>query len=221
MTSLMPAILGAYHGLNPAMGWLFAVALGLQERRAAAVMRALPPIALGHAVSVALVVGLFAGAALVVPSNVLRFGAAALMFAFAAYLLLRGSAHPRWVGMRIGFRELTFWSFLMSSAHGAGLMLLPLLVRSQALPQSAFVASHQHATHATHATLATQATHGLYASSIGVLGLHTTAMFVAMACAALAVFHFLDVNYLRRVWLNLDIVWVFALLIAGVFTLAA
>lgn len=53
-------LLGAYHGINPGMGWLFAVALGLQERTRAAVLRALPPIALGHLVSIGAVLGILA-----------------------------------------------------------------------------------------------------------------------------------------------------------------
>jgi hypothetical protein len=108
--------LGAYHGINPAMGWLFAVALGLQEKRRQAVLRAMPPIALGHALSIGIVVGLFWLARASIPEPPLRYGAAAILFGFALYRLLR-SRHPNWVGMRVGFRDLTLWSFLMASAR--------------------------------------------------------------------------------------------------------
>src|SRR5882724_3001613 len=131
--------LGAFHGLNPGMGWLFAVALGLQEQKRAAVFRALPPIALGHALSVGIVI---AGALLACANfshTALRFSSATLLFAFGAYRLVR-SRHPNWVGMRVGFRDLTLWSFIMASAHGAGLMLIPLFMNS-ASPTPALYAS--------------------------------------------------------------------------------
>src|SRR5919107_5903176 len=121
------ALLGAYHGLNPAMGWLFAVALGLQERRRGAVLQALPPIALGHGVAVSLAVLVIGGAPIMVPLDVLRYVCAGVLILFGLYKLVRRK-HPRWVGMRVGFRDLTAWSFLMSSAHGAGLMLVPVLL---------------------------------------------------------------------------------------------
>src|SRR3712207_4532528 len=122
------ALLGAYHGLNPAMGWLFAVALGLQEQRRGAVLQALPPIALGHATAVLLAVLVVGVAQIVVPSDVLRYGCAGVLILFGLYKAVR-RRHPRWVGMRVGFRDLTAWSFLMASAHGAGLMLIPVLLR--------------------------------------------------------------------------------------------
>ena len=120
-------VLGAYHGINPGMGWLFAVALGLQEKSRRAVFRALPPIALGHALSVGSIVGVVLVARVGLPHAFLKFGAATILFAFGLYRLLR-SRHPKWVGMRVGFRDLVLWSFIMASAHGAGLMLVPLLV---------------------------------------------------------------------------------------------
>jgi len=200
MSWTMPALLGAYHGLNPAMGWLFAVALGLQEQRTAAVLRALPAIALGHAVSVAGAVLLFTGAAIVVSPDVLRIGAATGLFAFAAYLLMRRTRHRGGIGMQVGFRELTLWSFLMSSAHGAGLMLLPVLVRGTA-------PMHAHASHT------------MYANNIGILGIHAFSMFAAMTAAALVVYQFVGVDFLRRAWLNLDTVWVAALVVSGFVTL--
>ena len=203
MSWTMPALLGAFHGLNPAMGWLFAVALGLQERRSAAVLRALPPIALGHAVSIAVVVGVFAATALVVPGWMVRIGAAGVLFAFATYLVVKPRWHPRGVGMRVGFRDLVCWSFLMSSAHGAGLMLLPLMVHGST-PMAG------HAGHAAHAP-----------DGLGVLGVHTLAMFAVMTVAAVTVFSLVGVDILRRAWLNLDVIWIGALVIAGIVTLLA
>src|SRR5689334_11620562 len=96
-------LLGAYHGLNPGMGWLFAVALGLQERSRAAVLRAFVPIALGHALSVALVVAVLGVAQAFVAPTTLRNVGAVVLLIFGLYKLLAPMSHPRWVGMRVNF----------------------------------------------------------------------------------------------------------------------
>lgn len=119
--------LGAYHGINPGMGWLFAVALGLQEQRRSAVWRALLPIALGHALSIGIVVAVVLLLEHQIPTGAVRVGAACVLFGFGTYRLF-SSRHPRWGGMRVGWRDLTIWSFVMASAHGAGLMLVPVLL---------------------------------------------------------------------------------------------
>lgn len=203
---LTAAALGAFHGINPAMGWLFAVALGLQERRLAAVLRALPPIVLGHAASVAVVVLALLVLRRAVPLELVRWAAGAALLALGAYKLAR-RRHPAWVGMRVGFRDLTLWSFLMSSAHGAGLMLVPVILR----PERA-TAGHAH--DALPAGLGSSA-------ALAALGVHTLALFAVMAAVALAVFRLLGVDVLRRAWINLDVVWAAALLIAGAVTLVA
>ena len=195
------ALLGAYHGLNPGRGWLFAVALGMQERSTAAIVRALPAIALGHALSVALVVAAVAGAQRFVPLDAMRAIGATALLAFAVYLAVRRHAHPRWVGMRVGFRDLALWSFLTSSAHGAGLMLLPVLTGAGA---------SGHAGHAAHAGGATPTL---------ALGVHTAAMLIAMTAAAVVVFRVAGLALLRRAWVNLDAIWVGALVVAAVATL--
>ena len=204
MTYLSLAALGAFHGINPAMGWLFAVALGLQERRRSAVLRAIPPIALGHAVSVLIVVALVSAARLVVSPTALRLTGGTALVAFGAYKLLRRGTHPRWVGMRVGFRDLTLWSFLMSSAHGAGLMLVPVLLH---LPAS-HAGGHGHTLGATSASGAAAA-----------LAVHTAALLVVMAATAVVVFEVLGLELLRRAWINLDVAWAGALVVAGAVTL--
>ena len=120
--------LGAFHGVNPAMGWLFAVARGLQSGERAAVLRALGPIALGHAVSVALVVALVIALRGEIDPITMQIGAALGLIGFGALRLVRGARHRFRVGMVAGFRDLTLWSFLMATAHGAGLMLAPVLL---------------------------------------------------------------------------------------------
>ena len=205
------AILGAYHGINPSMGWLFAVALGLQERRRAAVLQALPPIALGHEFSVALVVALVSGAQALVPLQPLRLAGAAALLLFGAFKLLKPRAHFRWVGMRVGPGELVIWSFLMSTAHGAGLMLFPALL---GLP-SAEQAGGAHA----HAVPGFPASTDALVRNLAAVLLHTLAMLLAMGTVALLVHEKLGLVVLRRAWLNLDQVWAVALIAGGVITL--
>ena len=186
------AALGAFHGLNPAMGWLFAVALGLQEHRRGAVLAALVPIAAGHAASVAVVGLALAAAGLAVPLRDLRLAAAVVLIAFGLFRLLRPYAHPRWVGMRVGFRDLVLWSFVMASAHGAGLMLAPVFL---GLPGPA---GHVHA-----------------GGGLVILAVHTAAMFFVMGAVALAIYETVGLALLRRAWVNLDLVWAAALLVVG------
>jgi hypothetical protein len=211
------ALLGAYHGINPAMGWLFAVALGLQERRRAAVFRAFAPIALGHAVSVAAVVALLGAAQALVDLGALRLIGAGALVIFGLYKLLAPMSHPRWVGMRVHFRDLTAWSFLMSTAHGAGLMLLPVLLR---LPSGGAQAAHDMAGHAAHAAHMQMA--GAMAAStveFAAVAVHTAAMFLVMGAIAVVVFEKVGLAILRRAWVNLDLVWAVALIVTGALSL--
>src|SRR5260370_180793 len=131
-------LLGAYHGINPGMGWLSAVALGMQEKRARAVVRSLAPITLGHALAIGVVIALAGLAGIVVPLNYLKIAVAAGLIALGAYRIVR-SRHFHWGGMQVGFSELTLWSFLMASAHGAGFMVLPVVM---GLPASSAAAAH-------------------------------------------------------------------------------
>jgi hypothetical protein len=198
--------LGAYHGLNPGMGWLFALVLGLQERRRSAVLRALPAIALGHEAAVAVVALLVAVAQVVAAVELVRPAGAMALILFGSYKLVRPRSHPRWVGLRAGPRDLVVWSFLMSSAHGAGLMLLPILLGLPLEPVTPDlpVLSLDVAT--------------LVQDGAAVL-VHTLAMLVVMGMVALAVYEKLGVGVLRRAWLNLDLLWAVAVLAAGVLTL--
>jgi hypothetical protein len=207
------AALGAYHGLNPAMGWLFAVALGLQERRQGAVLQALPPIALGHAVAISLAVLVVGVARIMISPDVLRYACASALILFGVYKLARRK-HPRWVGMRVGFRDLTAWSFLMATAHGAGLMLVPVLLRLSSSEQAQ--GAHTHGTHADHAAMTGSAT---VLTDLAVVGLHTLAMFAVMGVVAVVVYERLGVMILKRTWFNLDLLWAGTLVVAGVVTL--
>ena len=210
-------LLGAYHGLNPAMGWLFAVGLGLQEGRREAVLKAFWPIALGHAAAVALVVAAVLAAQVVVPLDVLKYVGAGALILFGLHKLIRRK-HPRWVGMRVGFRDLTAWSFIMASAHGAGLMLVPVLLKlsgtMQEMEHRAHEA-HEHWGHGVHLFLANAAVLADFAA----VAVHTLAMFAVMGAVAVVVYEKLGVMILKRTWFNLDLVWAGALIVAGVVTL--
>jgi hypothetical protein len=209
--------LGAYHGINPAMGWLFAVGLGVQEKSRRAVLAALPPIALGHALSIGIFAGLVWLAQASIPARPLRIGAAAILIGFGLFRLMR-ARHPRWVGMRVGFRDLTLWSFLMASAHGAGLMLAPVLLGMGA----------DHAAHAEHdMAMSMEMGHAEHADMLQSLGtgplvplaavvVHTAALLLVAAAIALVVYQWVGLGILRRVWLNLDLIWVITLVVAGV-----
>jgi len=205
--------LGAFHGINPGMGWLFAVALGLQEKRRGAVLAALPPIALGHALSIAAVLALLYAARESLPAWALKAVAATVLLGFGLYRLVR-SRHPGWVGMRVGFRDLTAWSFLMASAHGAGLMLVPILLAGEH-------AGHmQGAGHAGHSLPSDQA--AAFATPLAWLAavvVHTLGHLLVAAALALLVYEKLGLSLLRSAWFNLDLVWGIALVLCGVLIL--
>jgi hypothetical protein len=198
--------LGAYHGINPGMGWLFAVALGMQQGSARGVWRALPPIALGHAAAVAVVVAIAAVARLVVPLAALNVLVAAVLMSLGIYRLWR-HRHPRVGGMQVGFCDLTLWSFLMASAHGAGLMVLPYV-----MPTAATVAAAEH-NHAHHV--------GAAAANVAAtaVALHTAAYFTVMVLAAWIVYRKLGLNVLRKAWFNMDWLWAGALVLSGMVVL--
>jgi hypothetical protein len=200
-------LLGAYHGLNPGMGWLFAVALGLQEGKGSAVAKALVPIALGHAVAIGIVVlvAVFLGMAL--PLLVIRYSVAVLLVGLGIYGLVR-HRHPRWVRMQVGFRDLTVWSFLMASAHGAGLMVLPVLLGSSTVEAASQMAGDHHMA-AVASPLA-----GILATVV-----HTTAYLSVTGLIAWVVYRKFGLALLRKTWFNFDLVWGSALVATGLCTL--
>jgi hypothetical protein len=188
---------GAYHGLNPAMGWLFALALGLQQDSERAIWLSLVPIALGHAASIALAAVAVLALQAIVPLKTLQVITAVLLIAFGAYKLVNWYRHPRWVGMRVRWHELAGWSFLMATAHGAGLMVAPALLgvmdmgHSSAMPHAA-------------------------GANVGLaVGLHTLSMLLTMVVVAWIVYRKLGLMVLRKGWVNFDLIWSAALLVVG------
>jgi hypothetical protein len=207
--------LGAYHGLNPAMGWLFAVALGIQQNNSRAVWQALVPIALGHAASVALAAIAILMLQTFISMSSLQLLMASMLIVFGIYKLINWYRHPRWVGMRVNWRELTGWSFLMATAHGAGLMIAPSLIALMSMQSSHDV----HAMHAGHASMGVNSAAGL---DIGLaVSAHTLSMFVTMALIAWVVYRKVGLMVLKKGWLNFDLIWAVALIFVGVITLIA
>jgi hypothetical protein len=202
-------LLGAYHGINPGMGWLFAVALGMQQGSARGVWRALPPIALGHAVAVSVVLLTVALAQVVVPLDALKVLVALALMTLGLYRLWR-HRHPRFGGMQVGFRDLTAWSFLMASAHGAGFMVLPFVMPR---PSTLTAASHEHAWH-----MASASTNVAVADAMAV-AVHTLAYLTVMSLAAWVVYRKLGLSLLRKAWFNMDWVWAGALVVTGMVVL--
>ena len=197
--------LGAFHGINPGMGWLFAVALGMQERRRSAVLRALVPLGLGHAVAVALAVGTALAAGLAIPLVWLRWSVAAVLVSLGV-LRFFSHRHPRWAGMRVGMGGLTVWSFLMATAHGAGLMVVPVFM-GMSMPAAGGHERHVHAA-------------GMGAGvALAATGLHAAGYLAMTAFVAVLVFEKLGVGMLRRAWVNLDLIWSAALVATGTLTL--
>jgi hypothetical protein len=200
-------LLGAYHGLNPGMGWLLAVALGMQEQKGSAVARSLIPISVGHAAAIGSVVLTSMLLGMTLPLTVMRYLVAALLVGMGFYCLVR-HRHPKWVRMKVGFRDLTVWSFLMASAHGAGLMVVPVLLHSNTVEAQNRIAGHSHISQIVTPLAGMLAT-----------GTHTLAYLAVTGLLAWVVYRKLGLALLRKAWLNFDLVWAAALVATGAVTL--
>ncbi|WP_088344132.1 MULTISPECIES: hypothetical protein [Rhodomicrobium] len=197
---LLLAGLGAFHGLNPAMGWLFAVALGLHRGSMAAVLWALPPLAIGHLLSIGIVAGLAVATGALVDGRWIYAGAGLLLIGWAAWIQFYGHRHRVRIGMTAGFGGLLLWSFLMATAHGAGLMILP------ALMPLCLAASPVQALGGTQSPMI----------ALAAVLVHTGAMLAVTAAIAIAVYRWIGLGILRSAWLNFDWIWSAALAATGV-----
>jgi hypothetical protein len=205
MSWAMLMALGAFHGINPGMGWLFAVALGMQEGRRGAVLRALVPLGAGHALAVAVAVGAALAMGFAIPLAWLRWPIAGVLVSLGVLRFFRHS-HPRWGGMRVSMRGLTVWSFLMATAHGAGLMVVPVFMAMSMSPAG----GHAHHMHAARAGAG---------AAFFATGLHAAGYLAVTAFVAVLVFEKLGVGILRRAWINLDLIWSAALVATGTLVL--
>ena len=198
---LVMAGFGAYHGLNPGMGWLFALSLGLQKQNDRVVWVSLFPIAVGHAVSVALVALIVLAGIRFVSLSSLQIFTAILLLSFGTYKFFNYYRHPRWVGMQVGVRDLFVWSFLMATAHGAGLMIIPTLLGIAGDYCTAGADSYPGS--------------GLFLA----IGVHTIAMFAVMGAVAWIVYKKFALSVLRQRWINFDLIWAIALILVGTVSL--
>jgi len=196
--------LGMYHGLNPAMGWLFAVALGLHRRSRAVVLQSLIPIALGHALSIAIVVAAVATLGMLIDQALIRAVGGTALIGWALYHPLYGQRHQVRVGMQAGFAGLMLWSFMMAGAHGAGLMLVPTLIPLCLAGSPG----------------GGPAILGPLSVPLATVGVHTAAMLAVTGAIAILVHDWIGIAFLWRGWVNLDLLWSAALLVTGVALLA-
>jgi hypothetical protein len=213
-------VLGAVHGVNPGMGWLFAVARGVQEgdgagagpgdvegrwRGRRAVWAALGPLAVGHGLAIAAAIALAEMFGSVVPMTAVRWLVGVGLVTRGMMSLVR-HRHPRAGGMRIGSGGLVWWSFLMASAHGAGLMALPLVLENSA--------SHDHASTWMSMTPALDGT--AWAATAA----HAIGYLAVTGLVAFIVYERTGVRILRSAWINVDLLWAIALIVTGAATLA-
>lgn len=196
---LVLAGLGAFHGLNPAMGWLFAVALGLHRNSGVILVKALPVIAIAHAASIAIVAGAVVLTGIAIRSQALLAGSGILLVGWAMYHQLYGHRHRVRIGMRTGLAGLALWSFLMATAHGAGVMVLPALI-PLCLADS---------------PLGTIAAEGSIGLTLAAVGIHTAAMLAVTGAIAIVVREWLGLAVLRTAWINFDLIWTVALALTG------
>jgi len=223
-------LLGAVHGINPAMGWLFAVSLGLQAGRRSAVLGALAPLAVGHAVAIAVTVFTVGVVGLLIPLQVLKWIVGGLLVAGGLAHLTR-HRHPRYGGMRVGRRDLAVWSFLVASAHGAGLMAVPFLLESRSGPSAGDppLASGGHVLAQAFSPGANggameSATRAATAVPLdwmtGLLGsaVHAAGYLAVTALVGIVVYEWMGLRFLRRAWINVDLIWAVALVLTGILT---
>lgn len=208
--------LGAFHGANPSMGWLFAVSNGMFARRGRAVFAALPPIALGHLLAMAAVllpVAVVSVLAEQMPA--VRTAAGAIIIAFGVYRLVV-RRHPRMLA-RIGAGHLTLWSFVMATAHGAALMLVPIYFGMAGLKSDSMLDASSPSNDAHAAAMAALGQVGSGLITAGAVAIvHTAAMVIVAGAIAWIFFRYIGVALLHRLWFNVDIVWAVALIAAGV-----
>ncbi len=203
--------LGAFHGLNPAMGWLFAVALGLYRKSRSVVLVSLIPIALGHAASIAVVVYAVVFLGTMIDENAFRILSGVLLIGWGIFHLLYGHRHRVHVGLSTGLFGLAVWSFIMATAHGAGAMLIPVL-----MPLEHAAMLDQAGEHAHHMP----ATGSLWIATLAVI-VHSLAMLITTGIVALVVYQWTGLDFLRRSWINLDLIWSAALIGIGAWLLLA
>jgi hypothetical protein len=194
---------GLYHGVNPGMGWPLVVSAGLMGRSRKDLAAALPPLAAGHILATLVILLPFAlASALLQWQHEVRIVASVMVIAFGIFRLI-SRRHPRAL-VRIKPTQLALWSFAIATAHGAGLMLLPIyfgicsIDRPNAAHQAASILMTQNLSMALLVSVA-----------------HALAMVAAGGLIALLVYAWLGLKFLSLVWFNLDLTWAISLILIG------
>jgi hypothetical protein len=207
VTALWWAVIfsGLYHGVNPGMGWPLAVSAALMEHKHTAMPRALGLLALGHFLAMMGILLPFSLMFILVEwATNIRIGAGLLVIAMGVYLLIN-RRHPK-ILARVHPARLALWSFLAATAHGAGLMLVPIYLGIRAIPAD-------DTGHLAAQTLMS----GNLITAFSVAAVHTLTMTLAGGTIAIIIYKWLGLKFLSRTWFNLDLVWAFSLIVVGFF----
>ncbi len=162
---------------------------------------ALPPMALGHALSIWLVAATVMALGVVIDARMVAMAAGGLLILWAAYYWRYSHRHRVRVGMTTGLAGLALWSFLMASTHGAGLMLVPALIPLCGGTMPVIGG-------------------GSLAVALAAIGVHTLATLIVTGLIALVVYEWVGLGVLRRGWINFDLLWTGALVAVGSLLLA-
>jgi len=169
------------------------------------VLVSLIPIAIGHALAIAVVVYVVIVLGMAIDAPGFRILSGVLLIAWGLYHLLYGHRHRVRIGFKTGLVGLAVWSFVMATAHGAGMMLIPVLMPLEHMGEHAHYMP---------------ATHSLWIASLAVL-VHSLAMLAVTGIVALVVYEWVGLDFLRRGWINLDLLWTAALIGIGLWLLLA
>ena len=201
---------GIYHGVNPGMGWPLAVSAALFERKKSAMIKASAMLATGHFLAMIVILLPFSMMYFLVNNErEIRLGAGVLVIAMGIYLLIN-RRHPK-ILARIHPAKLGLWSFLAATAHGAGLMLVPIylgICGLLVLGESVSGTGHAAAQVLMSSNIVT---------AFLVAATHTFAMTFAGAAIALLVYNWFGLKFISKSWFNLDLIWAFSLIIVGAF----
>ena len=201
---------GIYHGVNPGMGWPLAVSAALFERKKSAMIKASAMLATGHFLAMIVILLPFSMMYFFVNNErEIRMGAGMLVIAMGIYLLIN-RRHPK-ILARIHPAKLGLWSFLAATAHGAGLMLVPIylgICGLLVLGESVSGTGHAAAQVLMSSNIVT---------AFLVAATHTFAMTFAGAAIALFVYNWFGLKFISKSWFNLDLIWAFSLIIVGAF----
>ena len=214
MTALWWAVIlsGAYHGLNPGMGWPLAVSAALMERKAAAMPKALLLLTTGHLLAmIAILLPFSLMIWLVEREYEIRLIASFIVIGMGIYLLIN-SKHPRYLA-RIHPAKLGLWSFLSAIAHGAALMLVPIYLGICQIAED-----NGSTENAGHLAAQNLMSNDLF-TALGVSLVHTVSMGLAGALLAILVYFWLGLKFISQAWFNLDKIWACSLILVGAFGL--